>query len=176
MRSKYGFYAAVIFLAAFPVAVLGQLVFGIDAELSIHFICGTGFALMSLAVFDFKLPKLITLIGCLAAFSLAFIFLLQGVSSLLQIASLNYLAFRILGQQLESWLVKALLLWFAAVLFFDSRGKTKVLGIMLMALVFAVEFYGFYLIYRGSSLDAEFAALKLVYLLPFVWLIFESRK
>lgn len=176
MKSQRGFFGGIIFLSAIPLAVLCQMIFGFDAELMIHLICAVGFAFVSLAVFDFKLPKSVNLIGSLAAGALAVIFLLQGVSQLAQNDSLKYFVFQFLGQRLEAVLVKLLLLWFVALLFFNSRGKTRILGFVVMTAVFCTEIYSYYLAYTGSSLDTEAAILKILYLLPFVWLIFESGK
>ncbi|HVE57087.1 MAG TPA: hypothetical protein VNB22_09680 [Pyrinomonadaceae bacterium] len=176
MKSQRGFFGAIIFLSVLPLAALGQMIFGIEAELIIHFVCAAGFALVSLAVFDFKIPALINWAGCLTAGALAVIFLLQGVSQLVQNDSLGYFVFQILGQRLEAVLVKLILLWFAALLIFDSRGKTRILGFVVMTVVLCTEIYSYYLAYTGSSSDTEAGILKLLYLLPFVWLIFESRK
>jgi len=176
MKSRRGFIGAIIFPSAIPLALLCQLIFGVEAELIFHFVCAAGFALVSLAVFDFKIPTLINWAGRLAAGALAVIFLLQGISQLIKNDSFRYLVFQILGQQLEAVLVKLLLLWFAALLIFDSRGKTRILGFVAMFLVFCVEIFSYYRAFTGSSSDTDVAVLKLLYLLPFVWLIFESRK
>jgi hypothetical protein len=175
MKSRRGFLAAIIFLSAIPAAVLCRMIFSIEAELIIHLACAAGFALISSAVFDFKLPKWINLTGCLATGALAVIFLLQGVSQLAQNDSLTYFAFQILGQWLEAWLVKLLLFWFIALLLFDSSGKTLILGLFVMSILVCTEIYGYYLVNVGTSLDENNAVLKLLYLLPFVWLIFESK-
>jgi hypothetical protein len=101
MRSPRGFWAAIAFLAAIPIALPFQIIFGDGgAELIIHFVIGIGFALSSFAVFDFKLPRWITWIGFAATSASAFIFLLQGVSDLIQNDALHYLAFQVLGQGL----------------------------------------------------------------------------
>jgi hypothetical protein len=175
MKSRRGLLAAIIFLTGLPVAVLGQMIFGLDAEMLLHFLYAAGFLLISLAVFDFKIARWINLTACLATAALAFIFLLQGVSPLLQNDSLTYFAFQISGQWLEAWLVRLLLLWFAALLWFDSRGKTRILGVIVMAAILCTEIYGFYLSFIGSSLNQQPAILKLFYLPPFVWLLFESK-
>jgi hypothetical protein len=39
-----------------------------------------------------------------------------------------------------------------------------------------VKLCSYRLSYLGSSLDAEAPALKLLYLLPFAWLVFETTK
>jgi hypothetical protein len=176
IKSRRGFLAAIIFLSALPVALLCQIIFGIEAEPVFHFAGAAGFALTAIAVFDFQIPKWINLPVGLASGALAVIFLLQGVSQLLQNDSLTYVAFQVLGQWLEAWLVKILLLWFAALLLFDSSGRTRILGLVVMFVVLCTEFFSYYLAFAGSSLAAEAAGLKLFYLLPFVWLIFESKK
>lgn len=176
MKSRRGFLAAIIFLSAIPVAVLCRTIFGIEADLILHFACAAGFAFISFAVFDFKVPKWINWSGCAATGALAFIFLLQGASQLIRSDSLTYFVFQILGQRVEAGLVKLLFLWFIALLIFDSRGNSRFFGLVVMSVVFCAEIYGFYLAYGGASLDETNAALKLLYLLPFAWLIFESGK
>jgi hypothetical protein len=176
IKSRRGLIAAIIFLSAIPVALLCQIIFGIEAELVIHLTFAVGFAFMALAVFDFQIPKWMNLTGGSVTASLAIIFLLQGVSQLIQNDSLTYIAFQILGQWLEAWLVKLLLLWFSALLLFDSSGRTRILGFIVMSIVLCTELFGYYLAFARSSLDAKAAVLKLLYLLPFVWLIFESKR
>jgi len=172
VKSRRGFTAAIVFLSAFPAALLCQTIFGINAELIIHFACAFGFALISLSVFDFKLPRWINWAGCAATLALASIFLLQGAAQLIQNDSLTFFAFAILGQALEARLVDLLLLWFAALLLFDSRGWTRIFGFAAMAIVACAVIYGYYLAYLG----AEASVLKLLYLLPFVWFLLESKK
>jgi hypothetical protein len=101
MRSKLGFVAALAFLLAVPVALLVESIFGNGAETIIHFMCGTSFALSAFAVLDFKLPGWITGIGFVAAGGSAVIWLLQGLSNLIQNDALHFLAFQVLGQGLE---------------------------------------------------------------------------
>jgi hypothetical protein len=57
------------------------------------------------------------------------------------------------------------------VLLTTSRGKTRVLGFVAMAIVVGVEVYNYALLFL-----AEAPALTALYLLPFVWLLLESRK
>jgi hypothetical protein len=61
-------------------------------------------------------------------------------------------------------------------LFIDSEGKTRILGLVAMSIVVGVKLYSYRLTYLGSSLDAEAPGLKLLYLLPFAWLLFETSK
>ena len=176
MRSPRGFLAALFFLLAIPLAVLGQRLLGIGVETILHLALAAGFALIAFAVFDFKLTKWINWIGCVATGALAVIFLLQGVSGLIQSDSLTHLAFQVLGQRLEKWLGDLLIFWFVAMLLMDSQGKTRILGLVAMSIVVCLEAYSFSLSYLGASLDAAAPSLKVLYLLPFVWLLFESKK
>ena len=61
-------------------------------------------------------------------------------------------------------------------LLIDSEGKRRVLGFVAMSVVLGVKSYSYGLSYLGSSLGAEAPALKLFYLLPFAWLVFETTK
>ena len=83
------------------------------------------------------------------------------------------LAYQVFGQQLESALVDGLLLWFVALLLGDSQGKTRLFGGAALALAVGSELYRYSLAYLGAE-PAEI--LKLTMLLPFVWLLLESRK
>jgi hypothetical protein len=63
------------------------------------------------------------------------------------------------------------------VLLTASRGKTRILGFVAMAIVMCVDaYYNFGLLYLGANPFLETPVLRLLYLLPFVWLIFENRK
>jgi hypothetical protein len=173
MRSKLGFVAALAFLLAIPAALLVEIIFGSGAETIIHFMCGAGFALSAFAVFDFKLPGWITGIGFVAASGSAVIWLLQGLSNLIQNDALHFLAFQVLGQGLESWLIDLFIVWLVALLFIDSQGITKILGFVVLSLVVIMEVYRYSLGFLGGN-AAE--SLKLFYLLAIVWLLFESKK
>jgi len=104
------------------------------------------------------------------------VFLLQGVSELIQNDSLTYLAFQVFGQWLEASLIDLFTFWCIAMLLIDSQGKTRILGFVAMSIVVGVKGYSYGLTYLGSSLNAEAPGLKLLYLLPFAWLLFETRK
>jgi uncharacterized membrane protein len=82
----------------------------------------------------------------------------------------------VLGQGLEGWLAGLIILWFAAMLLIDSQGKTRILGLVAMSLAVCFEVYSQISSYLGTSLSAEAGTLKLLFLLPFVWLLFESTK
>jgi hypothetical protein len=65
------------------------------------------------------------------------------------------------------------LLWFVAMLLMDSQGKSRILGFVAISLAVCFELYSHILRYVGTS---DTGSLKLLMLLPFVWLLFESTK
>jgi hypothetical protein len=79
----------------------------------------------------------------------------------------------VLGQQLESAFIDGLILWFVALLLRDSRGKTRLFGFAAMSIVVCSELYKHTLAYVGAE---PAGILKLTLLLPFVWLLLESKK
>jgi hypothetical protein len=176
MRSPRGFWAAIAFLAALPVALLCQVVFGIDAEMVLHLVCALGFMLVAFSAFDFRTPRWVRWLGCASSSALAVIYLLQGLSPLLQNDSLTFLAFPVLGQWPERALTDLLILWFVALVLIDSQGRTKILGIIVMSIVVCLEVSSNGLAFLGTSLYAEAPMLKALILLPFVWLLLESGK
>jgi len=168
--------AASAFLLVVPLVVLNSIVFGIDAEVTVHFVAAIGFALLALAVFDFRTPTWLTWAACAAASVSAVTYVLQGISNLVPNESLHYLAFQLLGQQLERVLPDVLVLWFVALLMTDSGGKTRLLGFALMGTVVAVELLSYGFSFFGGSIYDVAPVLKAAMLLPFVWLPFESAK
>jgi hypothetical protein len=176
MRSPRGLLAAIVFLLALPVAVLSQILFGSGASTTIHLALGAGSVLLAFAVFDFRLPRWINWIGCVSAGALGAIFLLQGVSLLIPNDSLAYLAYEVLGQGLEGRLPDAVILWFVAMLLIDSRGKTRILGFVALSIALASEIYKYTLVYLGTPIEAQPEMLRILMLLRFVWLLFESTK
>jgi hypothetical protein len=157
-------------------AALLQAVAGGDPEIVVHVALALGAALMALAVFDFRTPRWIAWTGSASVGVLAVIFLLQGVSELTHNESLTHLGFQVLGQRVEAWAGDLFVMWCIVVLFTDSRGWTRIAGAGALALVVAMRGYAYYLSYLGTSLSAEAPALKLLALLPFAWLLFETRK
>ena len=91
-------------------------------------------------------------------------------------SSLTYIAFQVFGQQLEARLVDLFTFWCVANLLIDSEGKTRILGFVALSIVVGATLCTYGLTYLGSSLDTEAPGLKLLYLLPFVWLLFETTK
>jgi hypothetical protein len=139
----------------------------------IHFVLAAGSLLLAFAVFDFKLPRWMNWIGCAAGVALGSIFLLQAVALLIPNESLNYFAYQVLGQWPEGWLPDVVILWFVALLVFDSQGKSRILGIVAMSIAVCCDLYSHVLRFGGTS---DTGSLKLLMLLPLVWLLFESTK
>ena len=173
MRSPRGFFAALALLFTLPVTLLGQAAFGIDPEITVHFLLALTAGLVALAVFDFELPRWITWLGCASSSAAAAVFLLQGVSVLIPNQALFYLAYRVFGQQLETALIDGIILWFVGVLLGDSQGKTRLFGIAALSIVVCSELYRNALAYLGAE---PIGILKVALLLPFVWLLLESTK
>jgi hypothetical protein len=174
MRSPRGFLAAIVFLFMLPMAALYQALFDNGFDTFIHLVLAAGSFLIASAVFDFgKVAKWINWTACIFAGTEAAIFLLQGMSHLVQNDSLTYLAYQVLGQRLEAGLADLFVFWCIAMLLFDSRGKTRILGFVAVSIVVCFEVYKYSLFYLG---DAPAESLKVLFLLLFVWLLFESGK
>jgi hypothetical protein len=152
-------------------ALVTGIVFGDGAENVIHLALGASFLLLAFAVFDFRLPTWINWVASAATGALAVIFLLQVASDLAHSASLQHLAYAVLGQRLEKVLGDAFLLWCVALLFRDSTGRTKILGVVVLVTIFFIEIYNIVTAYVGG--DAP-GVLKLFYLPLFIWLLLEG--
>ncbi|MGH7696403.1 MAG: hypothetical protein ACRENH_15565 [Gemmatimonadaceae bacterium] len=175
-RSTRGVAAAAVVLLALPVTFLYQSLGGTRASVVVHAALALGAVLLSFAVFDFATPRWVALLGCAAAGLLAVIFLLQGLSEIVQNARLTEAVYRVLGQRVEGWLVDLFLLWCVAVWLTVSRGRAKAFGAVVLGVAVGVEIYANWLAFRGTSLNEVAPMLKLVVLPPFVWLLLESRK
>jgi hypothetical protein len=171
MRSLRGFLGSIVLLIALPLAVLTQVLLGSGSGVTIHVALAVGCALLSLSAFDFEIPRWVAWIGCVAASTFSGIFLLQAASELIQNDSFSYFALQVLGDYPERILKTLFIFWLAAVLLAASRGKTMILGFVVMAVAVGVEVYNYVLLYLGEA-----PALTALYLLPFVWLLLESRK
>ena len=171
MRSPRAFLGSIVLLLALPVAVLVQVLFGSGSSLTMHVALTVGCTLVALSVFDFETPRWAAWMGRVAAGSLAAIFLAQAASELIRNDSFSHFALQVLGDWPERVLVALLAFWLVAVLLSASRGKTRILGFFVMAVVVGVNAYNYVLLYIGEP-----PALTAVYLLPFVWLLLESRK
>ena len=177
MRSPRGLVGAIVLLLALPIAVLTQELFGSGSGLAIHFALALGCVLVASSAFDFGTPRWIAWIGCVSAGVFAAIFLVQAASSLVGNESFSYFANEVLGFWPEKILLSLITFWLVGILLTASRGKTRILGFVAMAIVVCVEAYVYFgLLVLGTNPFLETAAVKLLYLLPFVWLIFESAK
>jgi hypothetical protein len=172
MKSRRGFLAAVLLLLALPVAVLGQLLFGADSETVVHLVGATGFVLLAPAFFDFALPGWVAWAGAAAAGALATVFALQALGTVLPDEALHAFAFQTLGSLPERIALDALLACLLAVCLLESRGATRTLGLLTLLTAVAAEVYLASLLLAGIPANA---ALRLLNLLPLVWLLLESR-
>jgi hypothetical protein len=174
MRSTKGVAAAATFLLAVPLALAVQIASGSDgaAELVIHLAVGSASVLLALAVFDFTMPRWATWIGSTAAAAFGAIFLLQAASQLMPNEALRYIAYDVLGQEIEAVLPYVIAGWFVALLIWGSRGKTRILGAALMAPLVAVEVAAIV----GPVVGLKIDSVQLLFLLPFPWLLAESVK
>ena len=113
----------------------GGLAFGGSAATAVvHFLVGSAFVLLAAAMFDFGLNRWVTLLSATAAAMFGGTFLLQGVANLTEIAALDWLAFDVLGQQLERILPDVVYVWFAALLLTGSTGVSRLVGWVVVPL------------------------------------------
>jgi hypothetical protein len=177
MRSLRGVLGSLVLLLALPIAVLTQVLFGGGSAIAIHVALAAGCVLVSLSAFDFGTPRWLAWIGCVSAIAFAVIFLLQAASTLVGNESFSYFANEVLGFWPEKLLLSFITFWLVGVLLIASRGWTRILGFVAMAVVVCVEAYVYFgLLVLGTNPFLETAVVKLAYLLPFVWLLFESSK
>jgi hypothetical protein len=173
MRSPRSVAAALILLLGVPLALIAAIAFGDGAENVIHMTLAASFLLLAFAVFDFRLPTWINLAACATTGALATIFLLQGAGDLTHSASLQHLAYQVLGQRVEKVLGYVFLCWCVAMLLADSTGKTKILGVVVLVAIFFIEIYTIVMAYGGGEAPA---VLKLFYLPLFIWLLLEGKQ
>ncbi len=177
MRSPRGFLGSIVLLLALPIAVLTQVLVGSGSGIAIHVALAVGCVLVALSAFDFATPRWLAWIGCLSASAFAAIFLVQNASALIGNESFSHFANEVLGFWPEKVLLSLLTFWLVGVLVTASRGKTRILGFVAMAIVVCVDVYVYFsLFYLGTNPFLETPVVKLPYLLPFVWLLLESRK
>ena len=164
-------------LLALPIAVLTQVLFGGGSGIAIHVALAAGCVLLWLSAFDFGTPRWLAWIGCVSAGAFAVIFLSQAGSTLIGSESFSYFTNEVLGFWPEKVLLSLITFWLVGVLLTAGGGKTRILGFIAMAIVVCVEAYVYFgLLFLGTNPFIETAAVKLLYLLPFVWLLFESGK
>jgi len=171
MRSKRGFIGAAIIVLSYPLALAVGLI-GDGAETVIHLVMGTGCVVFAASVFDSPLPRWINVVGAVAAAAFGAIFLLQGVSELTHVEALRYVAFDLLGHHVERLLPDVVYLWFVALLLLASTGWSRWLGWAVMLVVVGLEAATFVTLVLGAPMGS----VKVLILLPFVWLLFESGK
>ncbi len=173
MRSIRGLVACIILLVTVPVAIAVAIATGGGgAESIIHFGIGAGAVLLATAAFDFGLPRPIAWLGAISAGLFGSIFLLQGVAENVGNAALYDFAFFVVGQGPERILPDIFVIWLVALLLLVSEGRTRILGwvVMTVFIVWEVATVG------APLLGIEMQDIKLRWLLPYVWLVFESAK
>ena len=164
-------------MLALPIAVLTQVLFGGGSAVAIHVALAAGCVLVSLSAFDFGTPRWLAWLGCVSAGAFAAIFLLQAASTLIGNESFSYFTNDVLGFWPEKVLLSLITIWLVGLLLTASRGKTRILGFVAMAIVVCLEAYVYFgLLFLGTNPFLEIAVVKLPYLLPFVWLLLESGK
>jgi len=134
-----------------PLAFLALIVLGGGASEVLHVALGLSFLLLAASVFDFALPPWIKLAPSPAIGVLGGTFLLQGIADIARSASIAGFAYGVLGQRLEKLLGYVFLAWCAAILFFDSRGTTRILGFLVFAIVLGVEIYSYAIALGGGA-------------------------
>lgn len=171
MRSQIGLAASVAGLLTYPAAMLAGAAIGDRAvDTAVHIVLGSAFVLLAAAMFDFRLARWVTLIGATAAATFGGIFLLQAGADVTDIAALDWLAFEVLGQQLERVLPDVVYVWFAALLLTGSAGWSRFIGWAIVPVLFGLEAA----IVIGAQIGVEVPFLLPVIFLPFVWLLVES--
>ena len=170
MRSIHAFIGAATIVLSYPAALTVQQLFGGGAVTVIHFVTGAGFIIFATSVFDFSLPRWVNVVGAAAGGAFGLIFLLQGVSDITQLEDLRYVAFDVLGHHLERLLPDVVYLWFVALLLLSSEGRSRVLGWVVMLIVVGLEIATVASLLLGVAMPN----VKVIVLLPFVWLLFES--
>ena len=172
MRSPTGVVASLAILLSLPLAVVLNTVFGVDPETILHFVIGGGFLLFAVSIFSFEVPRWLNWIGAIAAAAFGSIFILQGVSDVLGGELLHSIAFGTLGHEVERVLPDVIFVWFVGLLFAASRGKSRIMGGVVMAVTIGIEVATVASVLLGVDLPM----VKLAYFLPFAWLLVESLK
>ena len=172
MRSTRGLAATITLLLTVPAAIAVAVITGGGAEPIIHFGIGAGMVMLATAAFDFGLPRPVAWFGAVTAGTFGGIFLLQGIADAIGNPDLYHFAFFVLGQQLERVLPDLIVVWFIALLLLGSEGKTRILGWVVMTVVVVGEIATL----AGPLVGIDVPDIKVRWLLPFVWLLFESVK
>jgi hypothetical protein len=171
MRSTIGAAAGIVGLLTYPIAIaVGVTIGGTASETAVHFVLGSAFLLLAVAMFDFGLARSVTWLGAAAAASFGGIFVLQGVADLTDIAVLDQLAFDVLGHEIERVLPAIVYVWFAALLLTGTSGYSRYVGWAIVPILFGLELA----IAVGIPLGIDVPFIKATIFLPFVWLLIES--
>jgi hypothetical protein len=172
--SRPAILGALTVLLAVPLAVLSEVLLGPAANGTVvHLALGAGVALVAVSAFQLGLPRWLAWAGCAAATALSAVFVLQGLTDLTQSGPLSGLAYGVLGQWPEKTLGDLLLAWFIAVNALVGRGKTRLLGWLVLSVVSTYELARSL---PGMAIDADMPVLRALLLLPFVWFILEGAK
>jgi hypothetical protein len=172
-RSPAAIASGVIMLAALPFAILTALTFGGGDGVVVHVLFGFGMTFLLLATRDFRMPTAITWIGRAGIAGLGLIFFLQGLADAVPWPPIVTVAYDVFGQVIERVSIYPILAWFAGLLAFDSAGKTKVMGALVLGLLVAVEIHSLVTMLMGGMPDI---LLRALYLLLFAWLALEGMK
>jgi hypothetical protein len=157
-------------------AVLVDVAFHGHAETTIHLVCALGFVLLTRASSDLSSRRWHGSAGSAVAAALAIIFTLQALSNLVPNAALHRIAFPILGATPERILADALLAWMVVLLLTDGRGRCRIWGFIALAPAVVIEALDAAFLVADAPTYSAPPALKLALLLPFAWLLCESRK
>ena len=173
MRSLPAFAGCVVLLLGVPIGFASSILVDAGASAILHVALGACFLLIASAVFDYRLRPWMNWVGGVGIAAAGIVFLLQGISDIIQSQPFASFAYGVLGQYLEKALGYVFILWCVALAFFDSHGRTRLVGFATLALVIVVEVYSYTVAFSGG---APPEILKLLYLPMFVWLAIESWK
>jgi hypothetical protein len=173
MRSIWAVAAALTLLLSFPAAVASSVLGEDVPEIVVHIVLGTGMLLFAKAIFDFGLPRWLSWVGALSAGALGAIFLVQAISLLVPNNDALYdVAFPVLGQWPERLLPLGYLAWFMGLLLVGTEGRTRLVGWALIPIVTVYQLISV----AGAILAIDVPNIRLVFFVPFVWLLMEGAK
>lgn len=175
MKSFRGVLGACVLLLALPATIAYQILFGDDAGVVIHVCLAIGAALVSTAAFDFQSPRWLAWLGSVSTAGLAVIFGLQAAAPLVASDILNVVAYQVLAVAPEGLFQVGAMVWLCALALTISQGSMRILGAAAAAAGVCALIYSYGLLLTGSPWAEVPQSLRLVYLLPFVWLLVESR-
>jgi hypothetical protein len=172
MRSPRGVAAAISMLLALPLAIVASQISDDAGGVAIHFALGAGSLLFAAAVFDFGMTRSVTWLGAVAGAALGAIFTLQAIAIIVPNDTLFEIAYPILGQEPERYLPTVIVAWFGAFLLAGTDGWTRIIGWAVVPALIGLEIGAIV----GRMIGIDVPLLRVLYLLPFVWLLIESLK